>query len=448
MQQDPIPHDDLNKRHPGISPDVSPILETDRRQSKSSFCVSPIGDGDQFPRGRKETRSFSSPSSTIPDTDHANAPAQSRLQPVQPAQDSRRFISGKLTRWDDFSGEPTSSDAGKASQVDPRSTSFHKPSGSHSTNLLNWGHQFNPKKKINAARSRISSFSKAEDHYHKNTRNRSSSRVFPVEEHSNRRKGAPDATPQLDDFSFSPSVVTTITAGGPVLFPPRPATEHAPIRPQEDKPVLKLDDDISNMMFPSNEPMSRFSATTYTATEPGSQNASPRESMQLETRSVDDVSTSSIMARRRPIPAGLPTSKKQPTSTKPVRKPTPSQVAEQVVQMPAELSPSPPPPEVPLDAQGRIEAMEARRDELTQRRFTLETVISELNKALQPTSTVYDLAAKAEVQKSVKSMESEIADIRKEEHDLGMKITRAWRRLDEKENAGDGTNLWVKRVTS
>ncbi|CAG8146515.1 unnamed protein product [Penicillium nalgiovense] len=92
--------------------------------------------------------------------------------------------------------------------------------------------------------------------------------------------------------------------------------------------------------------------------------------------------------------------------------------------------------------------MEAKKDDLTQRRFSLEALVLELNKVIQPTSAVYDLAAKAEAQKSIKGIEDEIADIKKEEHDLGMKISRAWRRLDEKENSGDGNNLWVKRVTS
>ncbi|KAJ6180796.1 hypothetical protein N7519_011257 [Penicillium mononematosum] len=452
LQPDPVPCGDLNNKHSKVSPAVSPMLEAQRRASQSSFCVSPIGDGDQFSDyARQETGTLSSPS-PIPKID-VDTPSHSRVQPVQPVQppqhdqDSRRFISGKPTRWDNFSGEPTSSDVGRASQVDPRNTSFLKPSGAHASNLLNWGQGFNPKKTLNAARHRISSFSKPEDVSKKEPRSRSSSRGFPVEEHSSKRNGndARKASPQLDNFSFAPTTVTTITAGGPVSLPRRPATENAPSRlPKDDKPILKFDDDFGDMML-SHEPRSRFSATTHTATEPGSQDASPRESMHLETRSTDDVSTSSIMARRRPVPTGVPTSKKQPDSTKPVRKPTPSQVA-QAAQT-AVQSPSPP-PEVPLDAKGRIEAMEAKKDDLTQRRFSLEALVLELNKVIQPTSAVYDLAAKAEAQKSIKSIEDEIADIKKEEHDLGMKISRAWRRLDEKENSGDGNNLWVKRVTS
>jgi chromosome segregation ATPase len=102
----------------------------------------------------------------------------------------------------------------------------------------------------------------------------------------------------------------------------------------------------------------------------------------------------------------------------------------------------------PKDPQSRIESLEARRDELAKRRFGLETVIKELTRVIQPTSYAYDQAAKAEVKRSVQSIENEIAEIKREEHELGMKVTRAWRRLDEQENNGDGSNLWVKRVTS
>lgn len=108
----------------------------------------------------------------------------------------------------------------------------------------------------------------------------------------------------------------------------------------------------------------------------------------------------------------------------------------------------PPVDDRPKDPQSRIESLEARRDELARRRFNLETVIKELTRVIQPDSYAYDQAAKAEVKRSVQSIENEIAEIKREEHELGMKVTRAWRRLDEKENNGDGSNLWVKRVTS
>ncbi|KAJ5341352.1 hypothetical protein N7541_010476 [Penicillium brevicompactum] len=447
---------DLTMRHSDVSPVGSPDLGNDRRESQSSFCVSPIGDGDQaphYPRG--ESRASMTPSPVYRENHAGNHP-----QPQgQSFQDHRRFISGKPTRWDDFSGDPTTNEFGRIDQVSPRNVPLHKPTPSHTSNLFK---QLNPKKKIFAARNRISSsisISKTEDlPKEASTSSRSSSRGFPVEQHSTKRKGSgiPDTSPQIGNLAFVPTTVTTISSGGPkTSLRSRAVQEGAPTLPRGDTPEFQFDEEVASMMLPSDpaeEPMSRFSATTYATTEPNSLNPSPRESFQFDNRSTDDLSASSIMDRRRPIaPVGLPTSKKPVVNkldvNKPVRKPTPSQVAEQVKQL--AVQPPPAAAEEPKDAQGRIEAMETKRNELSQRRFNLETVIAELMKVFQPNSlVVFDSAAKAEVQRSVKSMESEIADIKKEEHDLGMKITRAWRRLDERENAGDGNNLWVKRVTS
>ncbi|CAI7648273.1 unnamed protein product [Penicillium bialowiezense] len=446
---------DSSMRHSDVSPVGSPNPGNDRRGSQSSFCVSPIGDGDQAPHyPRQDVRSFSSPSPVNRDH-HVGNHSQFQLQPVQ---EHRRFISGKPTRWDDFSGDPTTNEFGRIDQKSPRdNVPLHKPSQSHTSNLFK---QLNPKKKIFAARNRISSsMSKTEDlPKEASTRSRSSSRGFPMEQHSTSRKGSgiSDASPQIDNFAFAPTTVTTISSGGPpASLRARAANKGAPTLPREDTPEFQFDEEVASMMLhsdPADEPMSRFSATTYATTEPNSLNPSPRESFQFDNQSTDDLSGSSVMDRRRPIaPAGLPTSKKPVVNkldvNKPVRKPTPSQVAEQVKNLSVQAAPAA--PEEPKDAQGRIEAMEARRNELSQRRFNLETVIAELMKVFQPGSIVAcDAAAKAEVQRSVKSMENEIADIKMEEHDLGMKITRAWRRLDERENAGDGNNLWVKRVTS
>ncbi|CAG7921208.1 unnamed protein product [Penicillium olsonii] len=440
----PAPKSDASMRY-DVSPVDSPIPEYGRRDSESSYCVSPVGDGEQSHR-YPESRATSSPSPVHRES-HVDTHSQAHLQPVQ---EPRRFISGKPTRWDDFSGESATDEFGRISQVSPgpRSVPLHKPTTSHSSNLFK---QLNPKKKIFAARNRISSISKAEDlPKESSTRSRSSSRGFPVEQHSSRRNGGvSDASPQLENLSFVPTTVTTISSGGPSASKRvRPATAGAPsLLPQEDTPGFQFDDEVASMMLP-DEPASRFSATTCDTTAPNSLTPSPRGSFQFDNRSTDNLSTSSIMDRRRPIaPVGLPTSKKAVNNNKPLRKPTPSQVAEQEDQL--AVQPAPGPPEEPKDAQGRIEAMEAKRNDLSQRRFNLETVIVELMKVFQPNSiVVYDSAAKAEVQKSVKSMENEIADIKKAEHDLGMKIARAWRRLDERENAGDGSNLWVKRVTS
>ncbi|KAJ5095501.1 hypothetical protein NUU61_004857 [Penicillium alfredii] len=431
----PQPEGNVNKRYSDVSPVESPVLGHEARDSESSFCVSPIHESEEWSHPRDDSRPSPPPTPVPPEP--ADPPPSQEEPPLPPPPPrpvkQLRFspTPEQPTRWDDFSGEPTTKNTGKAGQVTPRDTTFHKAPSSHASNLFNWGReQLQPKKKLAEARSRITSFSKNEAPAPKEPRSRSSSRVRPLNEHlGNAQANTEDATAQItqiNNLGFVPTVVTSISAGDSKPLPARPTTEDSPIPRDQTDP--NFDTAIANMMVP-NEPVSRFSTTTYTATDAGSQNNSRRTSVNLKRQSTEDLN--SVIARRRPIPNLMPTSKK------PVRKPTPTQA----VQGPA------PPPQPPANDPRRTHTG-ALRDELTRRRYNLETVIHELTQVIQPSSIAYDLAAKAEVKKTVNSIENELAEIKREEHELGLKITRAWRRLDEKENNGDGSGLWVKRVTS
>lgn len=427
----PNSRDDADKRYSAVSPLASPAGSGKRGSGSSSYSVSPIDDNDQLPRHERQG-SWAS---------HRSLNASPSLEILHPLPKTVQFAPGH----DDFSGEP--SQPGKTILVNPQNTSSHKASASHTSNLLHWGRdQLHPKKKLTQARNRIGSFSKNEPPQPE-SRSRSSSHVFPLGEHSN-HSGTNHGDSNLTTLGFVPSVVTTITAGDPKSLPERPAPGIPLLPPKNSRRYLPkpkfepgLDEELEDMMQPS-QPADHTSVVNTVAGAGSSleapiTNDSPRGSLNFENGSTDDLS---IMSRRRPVPNAMPTSK--PISKKPVRKPTPSEAGR------APDLAQPPVDDQPKDSQSRIESLEARRDELAKRRFALETVIKELTHVIQPASYVYDQAAKAEVKRGVQSIENEIAEIKREEHELGMKITRAWRRLDEKENNGDGSNLWIKRVTS
>ncbi|KAJ5155461.1 hypothetical protein N7492_008264 [Penicillium capsulatum] len=421
---------------------ASPVLGSNVGDSGSSFCVSPIDEHDK-PLGHRRVDSWTSAIVAQSDRDQASPSPPSTALPLPKTVQFTPSPDPEPTRWDDLSGEPTTNNSGKTSQVNPRSNTFHKTSGSHASNLFNWGReQLQPRKKLAKARNRIGSLSRNEaPPPSTETGSRPSSRVFSSGENPNIQNEGP---PQLQYLGFVPTVVTTITAGHPNPVPAE--NENESNRPEQE--TSKFDAAIANMMQPaqSSRPDDGTNATAHTTTgnnsPGGSSNDSPHDSVSLAAHSNDDLL--SVMSRRRPVPFAMPTSRK------PVRKPTPSQAASYAASQAAqEPESTPPPPVEPAkDPQSRIMLLEARRDELKKRRFNLETVIHELTRVIQPGSITYDLAAKAEVKKSVQSIENEIAEIKREEHDLGMKVSRAWRRLDEKENNGDGSNLWVKRVTS
>ncbi|KAJ5104054.1 hypothetical protein N7532_004583 [Penicillium argentinense] len=444
-----------DKRHSAVSPVGSPAP----RDSGSSFCVSPIEESEQpFRHEDKRSDYRASANVPLPQTDSTDAlpsaPNTSQAAPktVQFAPHSDQSVP---VRWDDYSGEPTTNNTGKASQVNSRNTTFHKSSGSHASNfLLGVREQLQTKKKLAQARNRISSFSKSEPPVQKETRGRSPSRVLPSIEYSGNGASTRDASPKFNNnLGFVPTTVTTITAGGlPKALPERQVTEYAysgtrreqskqrELPAQREQPEIKLDLTLDHTM-PPFEPAARFDAVQPAMSANGpnhSPNDSPRESFHLGSKSTDDLP--SVMSRRRPIPISMPG---VPISKKPARKPTPAEVTQE-----PPLTVQNAPEEQPKDPVSRIESLDSKRTELGKRRNNLETVIHELTRVIQPSSFAYDMAVKAEVKKSVQSIENEIAEIKREEHELGLKIARAWRRLDEKENNGDGSNLWIKRVTS
>jgi hypothetical protein len=56
--------------------------------------------------------------------------------------------------------------------------------------------------------------------------------------------------------------------------------------------------------------------------------------------------------------------------------------------------------------------------------------------------------AREEVKKTTARLSSELADIRREEHNVGLKLFRALKSQDEADYCGGGsTSLWVSRVT-
>ena len=186
---------------------------------------------------------------------------------------------------------------------------------------------------------------------------------------------------------------------------------------------------------------SRFSATTYATTT----SDSPPDTPQLISHSpaMSSISTTpnSILNRKRPVPpAGIPSSKVT------ARKPTSSESGTPK-QIPAGKQKSLPrsPPEV--EATSRIASLEAKLDNLRQRRSNLQTIIHELTNVVQPSSIAYDMASRQEIKRTVDGLKRELAEVVKDEHETGLKLHRALKRDDEF-SAYEPTSIWVRRVTS
>ncbi|EAW09629.1 uncharacterized protein ACLA_038400 [Aspergillus clavatus NRRL 1] len=275
---------------------------------------------------------------------------------------------------------------------------------------------------------------------------------------SNTRSSEKDRTsPNHAYLGLVPSVVTTITGGAEKNNPastvkrwpsrsrhqdstPQRAISPAIIRndapPRIDLPKPDLEATLAGLELSTgdqaHEPVSRFSATTCATTETRCSTPSRRDSIDAASQNTDNAP--SIMSRKRPVASAVVPGKK------PTRKPTPSQSAGNTSEL-SQCSPE-------EQAHARIEQLEARRDNLTRRRENIDTIIHELTQVIQPSSLAYDMAAREEVKKTVASLNNELAEIKREEHEIGLKLFRAWKKRDERALYGGDTSLWVKRVTS
>ncbi|KAL3435025.1 hypothetical protein BDV09DRAFT_168417 [Aspergillus tetrazonus] len=94
----------------------------------------------------------------------------------------------------------------------------------------------------------------------------------------------------------------------------------------------------------------------------------------------------------------------------------------------------------------RIHVLEAKRDALARRKASIEKAIYDLEWKPQPCSP-YDAISREEVKKTTTRLNSELADITKEEHDVGLTLYRALKSHDESSGGSGSTSLWVSRVT-
>lgn len=190
-----------------------------------------------------------------------------------------------------------------------------------------------------------------------------------------------------------------------------------------------------------DQPPSRFSSTTYATTTFDSPPTTPDPGSYSPAMSTISTTPNSILNRKRPVPpAGMSNSKVT------ARKPTPSDLGtpQQTLESKRKSLPKSPPE---VEATSRIESLQAKLDNLRQRRNNLQTVIHELKNVVQPSSIAYDMASRQEIRRTVDGLGRELAEVVKDEHETGLKLHRALKRDDEFA-AYEPTSIWVRRVTS
>ncbi|CAD6446540.1 e4719eb3-b351-4dc1-b18d-a8484d12ebd6 [Sclerotinia trifoliorum] len=96
-----------------------------------------------------------------------------------------------------------------------------------------------------------------------------------------------------------------------------------------------------------------------------------------------------------------------------------------------------------------ISNLKARLETLTHRRQNIEKLIKQMTELMPADRMIAadEVKRKREMEKKqIEALREEEAEIRREEHECGLKLHRAWKRKD-KQAGYEGTGLWVRRVT-
>ncbi|KAH0542689.1 hypothetical protein FGG08_002922 [Glutinoglossum americanum] len=189
---------------------------------------------------------------------------------------------------------------------------------------------------------------------------------------------------------------------------------------------------------------SRFSATTYaTSTTYDTPPTTPK----VDSPSPDMSSPPSpILSRRRPIPTSndKAVTRKPPPSQEGNSPYSPAQTSINHSLRNSKMLPQSPPEAQSVDL---ITTLQAQLDDLHTRRANLQKILRELSLLLPPNPSTHNASARGEMKKRVDDHKMELAEIQKEEHDIGLRLHRAWRRRDKLGQVEEPTGLWVRRVT-
>lgn len=216
-------------------------------------------------------------------------------------------------------------------------------------------------------------------------------------------------------------------------------------------------------------PPSRFSITTYATSASGT----PRQSAEENLPPLPTLPSVGVMDRSRPVAGGR---SRQSSSDEPIviEMSSPYTPVEAVQSRSSDLfaqgqhyramsdtkstdrrastlsmsKPLPPPPSEMTPANDRVSHLNAQINGLVHRRVNIERSIKQMTELMPQDNLLASdqvLRKREEEKQKVDGLREELAEIQREEYDLGLKLFRAYKRQD-KDAEYEPTTLWVRRV--
>ena len=106
-----------------------------------------------------------------------------------------------------------------------------------------------------------------------------------------------------------------------------------------------------------------------------------------------------------------------------------------------------PPPPAALTAANLIDSLQAQLDDLTRQRRNIQRVIHDFMATQPQNPLVSDFRSRKEAEKKLAMWRDELSAIEVIEHDVGLRLHRAWKRKECKEGA-EPSALWIRRVAT
>ncbi|KAF2473481.1 uncharacterized protein BDR25DRAFT_218191 [Lindgomyces ingoldianus] len=260
----------------------------------------------------------------------------------------------------------------------------------------------------------------------------------------------PGITQQKNPYVY-PSPITPTNAQHPANE--YHGSKQGPLQPHSTPPNTKvvrksIEGTPGSTSSKDNGLASRFSWTTYNTSTTYQQSPPPSPPPPIPTSAQE--LASSILNRRRPVQA----SDKLPT-----RKPITSSTARPRTMTSDPPSPRPlstfstntqkalPRPPTEISAADHVDILEAQLDDLRLRRSNVNRLLQDLNAQAPSNPLVTDFRRMRIVERRKKDFEDELAEIRREEHDVGLRLHRAWKKREREDPNGTESAIWIRRVT-
>jgi hypothetical protein len=87
-------------------------------------------------------------------------------------------------------------------------------------------------------------------------------------------------------------------------------------------------------------------------------------------------------------------------------------------------------------------------EDLRIRRNNVYRLLNDLNNAAPPNPLITDYKRARLAEQRKRTFEDELSDIKRVEHDVGMKLHRAWKKREREDPNQGGSAIWIRRVTS